>query len=271
MRKLFVLLAALVSFDASAASVWAALYGVEETFEFEIWSSDGLTLDVDETDDGNDVLVQCDQDAAAESTNTYTDEGSHYAVVLTAAELDCQYITVHINETVANVFYIQTYGHASAMVASFAQTGDSFARLGAPAGASVSADIAAIEGQTDDIGVAGAGLTNIDLPNQTMGITGNITGNLSGSVGSVTTVSDKTGYALSTAGVNALRDVVIEDQGGGVSLACALAVLLAYAAGDISTTGADSTYEDPAGAETRIAGTVASTGNRTAAITCPSF
>lgn len=41
------------------------------------------------------------------------------------------------------------------------QTGDSFARLGAPAGASVSADIAAIEGQTDDIGVAGAGLTNV--------------------------------------------------------------------------------------------------------------
>lgn len=41
------------------------------------------------------------------------------------------------------------------------QTGDNFARLGAPAGASVSADIAAIEAQTDDIGVAGAGLTNI--------------------------------------------------------------------------------------------------------------
>jgi hypothetical protein len=40
-----------------------------------------------------------------------------------------------------------------------AQTGDSFARLGAPAGASVSADIAAIEAQTDDIGAAGAGLT----------------------------------------------------------------------------------------------------------------
>ncbi len=33
--------------------------------------------------------------------------------------------------------------------------------MGAPAGASVSADIAAIEAQTDDIGVAGAGLTAI--------------------------------------------------------------------------------------------------------------
>lgn len=45
-----------------------------------------------------------------------------------------------------------------------AQTGDSFAR----------------------IGLAGAGLTNINLPNQTMDIVGSITGNLSGSVGSVT-------------------------------------------------------------------------------------
>jgi len=38
---------------------------------------------------------------------------------------------------------------------------------------------------TAEIGVAGAGLTNINLPNQTMDIVGNITGNLSGSVGSV--------------------------------------------------------------------------------------
>lgn len=41
--------------------------------------------------------------------------------------------------------------------ASVDQTGDSYARLGAPVGASVSADIAAIEAQTDDIGAAGAG------------------------------------------------------------------------------------------------------------------
>jgi hypothetical protein len=41
------------------------------------------------------------------------------------------------------------------------QTGDGFARLGVPAGASVSADIAVIEAQTDDIGVAGAGLTSL--------------------------------------------------------------------------------------------------------------
>lgn len=40
-------------------------------------------------------------------------------------------------------------------------TADMQPKLGAPAGASISADIAAIEAQTDDIGVAGAGLTAI--------------------------------------------------------------------------------------------------------------
>jgi len=50
----------------------------------------------------------------------------------------------------------------------------------------VKADTAAILIDTAEIGAAGAGLTAIDLPNQTMDITGNITGNLSGSVGSVT-------------------------------------------------------------------------------------
>jgi len=40
-------------------------------------------------------------------------------------------------------------------------TADMQPKLGTPAGASVSADIAAIEAQTDDIGIAGAGLTAV--------------------------------------------------------------------------------------------------------------
>lgn len=51
----------------------------------------------------------------------------------------------------------------------------------------IATEIAAILVDTAEIGVAGAGLTNINLPDQTMNITGNITGNLSGSVGSVAT------------------------------------------------------------------------------------
>ena len=56
-----------------------------------------------------------------------------------------------------------------------AQTGDSFARLGAPAGASVSADIATIDGNVDtintatgEIGTAGAGLTDLGGMSTTM-------------------------------------------------------------------------------------------------------
>lgn len=68
-----------------------------------------------------------------------------------------------------------------------------------------------------------------------------------------------------------IRDIVIEDQGGGVTLGCALAIALAYAAGDVSTTGQSSTYKDPSGGETRIAGTVSSNGNRAVTATCPSY
>lgn len=54
---------------------------------------------------------------------------------------------------------------------------------------------------TAEIGAAGAGLTNINLPDQTMNITGNITGNLSGSVGSVTgAVGSVTGAVGSVTG-----------------------------------------------------------------------
>jgi hypothetical protein len=61
-------------------------------------------------------------------------------------------------------------------------------------GLATAAALAVVDGIVDDIlvdtaeiGAAGAGLTNINLPNQTMDIVGNITGNLSGSVGSVAT------------------------------------------------------------------------------------
>ncbi len=64
-------------------------------------------------------------------------------------------------------------------------------------------DINAILVDTAEIGTAGAGLTNINLPNQIMNITGDITGNLSGSVGSNT--------ELGPAEVNAECDTAISD------------------------------------------------------------
>lgn len=64
--------------------------------------------------------------------------------------------------------------------------------------------VGAILADTAEIGAAGAGLTNINLPNQTMDIVGNITGNLSGNVGSVTgAVGSVTGAVGSVTGLTA--------------------------------------------------------------------
>ena len=68
-------------------------------------------------------------------------------------------------------------------------------------GAWKGSDIADTLEDTAEIGTAGAGLTNINLPNQTMDIIGDITGNLSGSVGSVTgAVGSVTGAVGSVTG-----------------------------------------------------------------------
>jgi hypothetical protein len=79
-------------------------------------------------------------------------------------------------------------------------------------GLATAAALATVDGIVDDIlldtaeiGTAGAGLTNINLPNQTMDIVGNITGNLSGSVGSVGSLG-----AQAKLDVNAEADAAIE-------------------------------------------------------------
>jgi hypothetical protein len=73
--------------------------------------------------------------------------------------------------------------------------------------ATVDGVVDAILLDTAEIGAAGAGLTNINLPNQTMDIVGNITGNLSGSVGSVTAMVD--------ANIEEINGVPITGDGSG--------------------------------------------------------
>lgn len=66
-----------------------------------------------------------------------------------------------------------------------------------------------------------------------------------------------------------LRDSVIDDQ-GAVSLGCAMAALLSYAAGDWSGT-TTVTYQDASGTETRISHNVATANQRDGTITCPTY
>jgi hypothetical protein len=104
------------------------------------------------------VTVAVTVDAGAQATGSVgsgacTHEGNGYHTYAPAqAETNGALIAFTFTGTGAIPATVQVYTIA----------GDAFTRLGAPAGASVSADIAAIEAQTDDIGAAGAGLTAAD-------------------------------------------------------------------------------------------------------------
>lgn len=100
--------------------------------------------------------------------------------------------------------------------------------------------IPAILVDTAEIGAAGAGLTNINLPNQTMDIVGNITGNLSGSVGSVTgAVGSVTGSVGSVVGLTASNlDATISSRASAADLATVAGYLDTEIAAILSDTNA---------------------------------
>lgn len=151
-NKFLVLLASVFLTCSAQAEVWQARYGVAETFNFKLYNADG-TLDVDEADGGTEVSLSCNEGAETTATNDFVDEGTFYSIALTSGETSCERVAVVVAATTTEVFFIQTVDSASAMVPTIVQTGDSYARIGA----------------------AGAGLTNIDLPNQTMDIAGTLT------------------------------------------------------------------------------------------------
>jgi hypothetical protein len=89
--------------------------------------------------------------------------------------------------------------------------------VGAGTFGEIATEVASILVDTAEIGTAGAGLTNINLPNQTMDIVGSITGNLSGSVGSVTgavgSVTGNVGGTINGLTATALADFFDTDSG----------------------------------------------------------
>lgn len=124
-------------------------------------ASQNISAQMTTVSDGSDftgtvtVTVTKDNGTQTASAGTVTNKGggeTNYAP--TQAETNADFISFNFAGTGAITTGLKIY-------TTFPQTGDNFTRLGAPAGASVSADIAVIEGQTDDIGVAGAGLTDL--------------------------------------------------------------------------------------------------------------
>src|SRR3990167_4855530 len=152
------------------------------------------------------------QAAGSVGSGACTHEGNGYWTYVPAtAETNYDQIGfTFVNTSACNVT-VQVYP-------GFPQTGDSFARIGAPAGASVSADVAAAKVDTAAIKVktdflpsvtaGGTGGLFIAGTNAattiTTGLTTTFTGNLTGSVGSVTgAVGSVTGAVGSVTGLTA--------------------------------------------------------------------
>lgn len=183
------------------------------------------------------------------------------------------------------------------------QTGDNYARLGAPAGASVSADIAAaktdtaaIKTKTDFLPSATAGAAGgVFIAGSNAATTVNITGNVSGSVGSVTgAVGSVTGAVgsvtgLTAADVGAIKaktdnlpaaPAAVSDIPSAASIAStvwastiegsntALKMMRGFAAAMLGKASglatATAVYRDTGDSKDRITATVDTNGNRTA-------
>ena len=135
------------------------------------------------------------------------------------------------------------------------QTGDSFARLGAPAGASVSADIAAVKAETASIQTDTNDIQT-RLPAALVG--GRIAANAE-------VVGDKTGYALSAAGVQAVWDYAVE---GSMTAVQAVRGMFAALCNKLSGSGTTTVViRDAADTKARITATCDGDGNRTAVTT----
>jgi hypothetical protein len=170
-----------------ATAVWAS-----GTRSLTVLDEDSTTLDLDATIRAAVGLATANLDTqldalptAAENTTAVWAAGTRSLTIL-----DEDSTTLDLNATILAAVGLASANLDTQLADIETKVDDLETRLGTPSdlgsGATVAANLVDIEGQTDDIGVAGAGLTAINLPNQTMDIIGNITGNLSGSVGSVT-------------------------------------------------------------------------------------
>lgn len=94
-------------------------YGVEATIDFEVFEVDGVDLRVDWVPAAADCEIMKDGGASTQCTNTATDEGSTYSIVLTSTEMQAARLVLKVVDAAAKVFldaviHIETYGNASA-------------------------------------------------------------------------------------------------------------------------------------------------------------
>lgn len=95
-------------------------YGVQTTFNFELFEIDGVDFRVDAAHAAGDSVIMKDEGAEASTSNAFTDEGTGYSIVLSATEMQAARIKLYlVDQTATKVWLdksiaIETYGNASA-------------------------------------------------------------------------------------------------------------------------------------------------------------
>jgi hypothetical protein len=162
-------------------------------------------------------------------------------------------------------------GSVASVTGHTAQTGDSYARLGTPAAASIAADLVVIDNFVDDLesrlSAARAGyLDNLSVGAVALA-SALVTAQddldiITGADGAIVATASKSEYALSSAGVDAVQDDVIE---GALTSRHIQRILLAALAGKTSGGGTTTlVFQDEADTKPRITATVDVDRNRTA-------
>jgi len=94
-------------------------YGVEATIDFEVYGIDGVDLNGAWVPAAVDCEIMKDGGSSTQCTNTATDEGATFSIVLTATEMQAARLVLKVVDAATKVIldtvvHIETYGHASA-------------------------------------------------------------------------------------------------------------------------------------------------------------
>jgi hypothetical protein len=251
-------------------------YGVEATIDFQLYEIDGASFKTDAVHAAGDSVIMKDEGAQTNTTNSFTDEGTGYSIVLSAIEMQAARIVVYVADQTSPAVWIdeaiviETYGNASAMHAFDLDTATQDVNVVQIEGGDATDAInAACDTALSDIGldhllsaaVAGADVTDDSV--FAMLVSKSATADWDTYTNSTDSLE-----ALGTASAPTVDQIWDEVMDTNAPANCNTAreymnVIAAALVGKTAGTG-DWSARDLGNTKTRIQGTLNSTGNRTA-------
>jgi hypothetical protein len=249
-------------------SVYLRKYAVATTIDFSLYKLDGTGLKTDAASATGDItLYRNEGNVETLDADAFTDEGAIYSLALSEAEMTAARIIIAIVDQSSpqvwldKTLIVETYGNASAMHVFDLGTAVQSVNLTQIGGVAQSAtDLKDFADTGYDPAAHRADAVVKAQDNIDFGALQKTS--LSAATPAVT-VSDKTGFALSATGVDAILDEVVE---GTTTLRKAVNIHTAVLACKASGGGTDTlVYRDVADSKPRVTLTVDADGNRSAA------